>query len=235
MGTRVNSSSIFAGSAAATAYTTTLGVAALAGDLIVVAGGSNGTHAANGMSVKDSVNNVNFPTILEIQGTSGSSRWMQVFAYATPVNLASGTTLTFTPYAASTLNSFAADIFRGYTATQVATATSYGNPTASALKPTGPAFAAAPAAGSLIVSYFETALSTPFSVASPYTIGSNGSTDVDTGVAYVLSADGSLTYSAVWTQNAVNGAAVVDAAFTASVGIPSGFFSAVGHPGPRQF
>jgi hypothetical protein len=95
MATRVNSASINNHSTAASAITASTGVAVAAGDLIIVGAYSNGTHAANGMSVKDSVNNTNYTTILEVDNGGASSRWLQCFVYKTPKPMSSSDTFTF--------------------------------------------------------------------------------------------------------------------------------------------
>src|SRR6266571_4205196 len=110
--TRISNGSCHSAGTTASAYTKTLGDAASAGDVLVVCGHSNGTHAANGMIVSDSVNNVNFSTILEQDETNASSHWMQTFIYQTPVDLPSGTTsltnaLSPVPKAGSLVLSFA--------------------------------------------------------------------------------------------------------------------------------
>ena len=215
--TRVNSASINASGTTAAAYSTTLGVAAAAGDLIIVNASGNGTHVANGMSVQDSVNLTNFTTITEVQGGGASSHWAQAFYYVTPQALASGTTITLTPYALNTLSSFDVDIFRG-TSGAISRAVTLTSGVAGTTAVT-PALATAPVAGDLVLSMIEVSTGTATPPAA-YTKGSFTVTTASSCIGYVLAADGASTYSGTWTWGTSNTSDLQTVAFGAAAGGP---------------
>ena len=115
MAIRVNTVSISASSTAATPYAATIpaGTGIVAGDLLIVNAVCDGTHASHGMTVQDSVNTTNFSNIgSDVQLGGGSASWQQTFYYAAAANIPDGSTITLTPYASATHNSFTVDIFR---------------------------------------------------------------------------------------------------------------------------
>src|SRR6266581_4224705 len=208
--TRISNGSCHSAGTTASAYTKTLGDAASAGDVLVVCGHSNGTHAANGMIVSDSVNNANFSTILEQDETNASSHWMQTFIYKTPVDLPSGTTITFTPYALNTTSTFSLDIFRGATTT-VDTGPSGASPAAATTSLTN-ALSPVPKAGSLVLS-FATFSGGTLTAGSPITLGTTDASTGPTAVGYALGADGTTNYQSTWTSTASNSNANVLVAY----------------------
>ena len=219
---RVNSASINANSAVTGPYSVSLGVACLAGDLIVVVGASNGTHVANGMSVYDSVNGVPFPTIGEEQNSNSSSRYTQAFAYVTPVDLPLGTVLWFTPYAAVVLSAFAADVFRGWSSTQVATATLANSPLGVAQG--APGFAVRPPRGSLVIMYHASASAASLQMAAPYNLGSNGNTNGRVTIGYTI-ATGVDPYDSTVVLGSAQSWGVINAAFAVGQGPVGAWYS----------
>jgi hypothetical protein len=215
--TRVNSSSINASGTTATAFSTTFGVAVLAGDLIVVTGTCNGTHATNGMSVKDAVNNVNFTTIKEQQGSAASSRWLQSFYFFTPVDIASGTNITFTPYAANTQASFSVDVFRGCQGPGIISRAVVGATPASGTTSATGALASNVPAGDLVITGCFAASGT-LTAGSPFTTGSTTTTTTSSANGYVLSASGSSTYASTWALGTSNTNANYVVSFAQAVG-----------------
>jgi hypothetical protein len=190
-------------------------VAVAAGDLIIVGAYSNGTHAANGMSVKDSVNNVNYTTILEVDNGGASSRWFQCFVYKTPNPMSSSDTFTFTPYALSAANGFAVDIFRGVTASQEAVASSLSG--SSAASAAIPALNRAPVKNSLVVSFLNVgSASTGLSAGATFTLGSTDTINPTLAIGYVLNADGASSYAQTWTWTTAGTNAGLTAAFTSN-------------------
>jgi hypothetical protein len=214
--TRVNSASISGSGTTSAVATIPGGTGILAGDLIVVAANCNGTHVSNGMSVKDSVNGTNFTTIREQDLSAASSRWLQAFSFVTPVNIADGSTITLTAYAASAAAALAVDVFRGVTGT-ISNAATGTSPAAGATS-LGPALGAAPAAGNLVLSFNSFAANTAtLTVASPFTRGSAKlASTPSAAIGYVLSADGSSTYAVTWTNDSSQSNADVTVAFTAA-------------------
>lgn len=177
-------------------------------DIIVVSGASNGTHATNGMVCNDDVYNTNYTVVAEVQNTNASSRWGQAFVRQTDI-IGPGQHFSFTPYAAATTSSFSIDIFRGYTATVDQAATTNNTPLGTTAN--GTAFAAAPAAGTIVVAY-ASAASTSLTLGTgtgTFTAGSQTTTTADTGIAYVLVADGTTNYVASWTLGASNSWGVI--------------------------
>lgn len=216
--TRVNSASI-SGSGTTTATATIPGgTGILAGDLIIVSANCNGTHATNGMSVQDSVNATAYTTIKEQDLSGASTRWLQTFFFVTPVNIADGSTITLTAYAASAAASLAVDIFRGASGTISNAAV--GVSPAAGTTCAAPALGAAPAAGNLVLSFCSFSSDVvAMTVASPFTSGSqkNGTTPaVATG--FVLAADGSSTYGVTWTNDSSQSNAAVTVAFAVPAG-----------------
>lgn len=207
-----------ANSAAAVPYTATLATGCLAGDVLVVAGASQGTHAANGMAVQDSVNSVPFTTVLETQGGSASSRWLQTFVYKTTVDLPPGTTLSFTPYAASTQNGFVVDVFRGVSATIAQAAVGSSN----ALAPTSvaPALGAAPPVGSLVLTFCQAGSGT---LTSGFTAGSTNTNNNSVGTGWwgATGADGSSTYTSTWVLGTSNTSSAQTVALAVASGGPA--------------
>lgn len=193
--TRVNSSAIKGTSTAATAISTTVGVAVAVGDLLVAVADGTGTHVTNGMAMSATGNGA-FTTLLETDQGGSSSHWMQTFYLRAAVAMAATDTVTFTPYAGSTANAFAVDIFRGAAGTINRAAV--GSTNASSATPTAPALATAPTAGSLVLALagWSTGTGTP---PAAFTAGSSNTTNQSVGIGYVLSADGSSTYGGTWS------------------------------------
>lgn len=220
--TRVNSAAI-TNTGGTTSCTATIpaGTGIAAGDLIIVCAGSQTGHTTNGISAKDSVNNVNFTTILETQLGAASSRWMQTFAYATPGAIADGTVITVTGYATAANTECSVDIFRGATATisQAAVGSSNASGTTSA----APALASNAPAGDLVLT-FDMAGSGTLTPGSPFTKGSSGTSGASTATGYVLAASGSSTYASTWTLGTANTSAAqtvsIAAAAAAAAVIP---------------
>ena len=215
--TRVNSASIGAFSAAATAYTAAVpvGTGIAAGDLIVVvaAGNFTGTRVSDGMSIYDSVNGAGKPynTIGETQQGGSSSHWMQTFYYVTPVNIADGSTFTFTPASGSTANSFSVDIYRGSTGSIVVSMVGQSNAANTSLA--APALASVPPAGSLVLTFCASSGGL-LTTGSPFTAGSNvNNSGQSTGIGYVLSANGSSSYGSAWTDSSTQTSATQTVAF----------------------
>lgn len=190
-----------ANSGAATPYAATLPAACLAGDVLVVAAAGQGTHVTNGMAVQDSVNATPFTTILETQGGSASTRWMQTFVFKTTVDLPAGTTVTLTPYAASTQNGFTVDVYRGFSATIAQAAV--GSSNASGTTSAAPALAAAPAAGSLVLTFCQAGSGT-LTPAATFAAGSSNVTNNSVASGYAPMADGSSTYASTWALGTAN-------------------------------
>ncbi len=232
--TRISDGTCHAAGTTASAYTKALGVAANAGDVLIVCGHSNGTHAANGMIVSDSVNNVNFTTILEQDESNASSHWLQAFVYQTPVALASGTTITFTPYAANTASTFSLDVFRGATTT-VDTGPSGASPAAGTTSLTN-ALSPVPKASSLVLS-FATFSGGTLTAGSPITLGTSDASAGPTAVGYVLGADGTTNYQSTWTSTVSNSNANVVVAYLPAAGDtgPATFLWSRPRLGPTPF
>lgn len=203
--TRVNGSSISASGVTASPFGTTLGVACLAGDVIVVTADCNGTHAANGMSVQETTNGQTFTTISETQQGGASSRWEQTFLLKTTVDLTGSETIQLTPYASNTSASFVVDIYRGLTglisrAVQITSG-------AAGLSAANPALLSAPPAGDLVLSLTGVSSGTATKPAA-YTLGSQTTAGPTTSNAHVLSADGTSTYGGTWTWGTSNSSAL---------------------------
>jgi hypothetical protein len=200
--TRVNSASI-SGGASATSCTATIpgGTGIQAGDLIIVCAGSQTGHTTNGISAQDNVNATNYTTILETELGSSSTRWMQTFAFVTPLAIADGSTITVTGYATATNTECSVDIFRGVTGTISRTVVSASQPlgTSCAIS----ALASAPPAGDLVLTFCEAGSGT-LTPSAAFTKGSSGTTGASTAIGFVLSADGSSTYASTWTLGTQN-------------------------------
>src|SRR6266702_8205544 len=147
--TRVNTASITGAGTTTAVAVIPAGTGIRAGDLIVVAGNSNApSHVANGALCRDSVNGVNYATILETDLSSSSTRWLQAFWFVTPVPIADGATITFTGQpTGSTAAACAVDIFRGASGTISNAAV--GVSPAAGTTCACPVLGAAPAAGNL--------------------------------------------------------------------------------------
>lgn len=213
MTTRVNSASV-SGGASATSCTAAIpaGTGIAAGDLIIVAAGSQTGHTANGISVSDAVNGTNYTTILETELGSASSRWMQSFAFLTPLAIADGTVVTCTGYATAANTEFSLDVFRGVTAAISRAAA--GNSNISGTTSAAPALGSAPPAGDLVLTFCEAGSGT-LTPASPFTKGSSGTTGASTAIGFVLSADGASTYGSTWTLGTANTSAAQTVSFAA--------------------
>ncbi len=233
MAVRVNSVSIGATSTSAAAYSATIpaGTGIIAGDLIIVCGTSDGTHASNGMSVLDNVNNVSFTTIKDQQQGSSSTHWQQTFYYVAAANVPDGSLITFTPYAAATTTTFSVDIFRYALGTIVQAVVGQTNVAANAQ--TSPALGAAPPVGSLVFS-FDTTIGgaitltqDPTFTAGSITIAAGSAA----GIAYAV-ADGVGTFASTWTDSSSQTSATQTVALkNASVGVPYAIGSSSQAPG----
>jgi hypothetical protein len=212
---RVNSSSVGNSSTAATPYSVTVGVACNAGDVIVVCAAGNGTHVGNGMSVQDNRNAVPFTTILETQGGSASSRWLQTFIYQTPQALLSGDLITLTPYALSSANSFSVEVFRAATVTIDQAAVGNSNPLAAIS--VAPSLPGLPKAGSLVLSFAMCGSGT-LAPQGPLVKGSAQTANNATAIGYVLSADPNTGYPSTWALGTANTSAAQTVALTAAAG-----------------
>jgi hypothetical protein len=215
--TRVNSASLTGtGTSSPVTFTITAGTGIKAGDLLVAMGGSQGTHVTNGMTCKDSVNNVNFNVLLETDQGGSSSHWGQSFWYQTPQDIPDGSTITFTPYATPLVAGIALDVFRGCAGTISGAAVGLSNST-SATPPQPALGSAAPAGDLVIVTVTCSTGSTIASPGSPFVLGSSQNTNQCVGVGYILSAAGGSTYSGLtWNITSTNTSATQIASFTHS-------------------
>jgi len=213
--TRVNSASITNTTSGTTSCTATIpsGTGIAAGDLIIVAAGSQTGHTANGISAQDSVNATNYTTIAETELGSLSTRWMQTFAFVTPGAIADGSTITVTGYATAANTECSVDIFRGATAAISRAAVSVSQPSGTSTPV--PALGSAPPAGDLVLTFCMAGSGT-LTPPSPFTKGSSGTTGASTAIGYVLSADGSSTYAATWTLGTANTSAGQTVSFAAA-------------------
>lgn len=225
----VNSASI-ASVGGTTSATVTIpgGTGIAAGDLIVVCAGSQVGHTTNGISVSDAVNGVNYPTILETDLGGASTRWMQTFAYTTPVAIPDGTVLTCNGYATATNTEFSVDIFRGIESVASRAAVGSSNPTGTTSA--APALASAPPTFDLVLTFCMAGSGT-LTPAAPFVAGSSGSSGASTAIAYALS-DGVSTFGSTWTLGTSNTSAAQTVSFRSSTfADPIGYQSTSWHPG----
>ena len=215
--TRVNSASITNTTSGTTSCTATIpaGTGIQAGDLIIVGAGSQTGHTANGISAQDNVNSTGYTTILETDLGSASSRWMQTFAFVTPLAIADGSVITVTGYATAANTECSVDVFRGATATISRAAA--GNSNISGTSSAAPALSSAPSAGDLVLTFCMAGSGT-LTPASPFTKGSSGTTGASTAIGFVLGADGSSTYGSTWTLGTANTSAAQTVSFAAAAG-----------------
>lgn len=153
---------------------------------------SQGTHVSNGMVVDGVAGHPAFTVVGEVQGGSPSTRWTQVNMLEITSPLASGWTITCTPYASATSVSAVCDIFRGLTG--VVSGAFVGSSNASAASAAAPALAAAPDAGDLVLAGITSPTGGAVVTApAGYTTGSLATTP-PTEEEYVLSASGASAY-----------------------------------------
>ena len=195
--TRVNTASITANSASSPAtITIPAGTGIAAGDLIVIATNALGV-ASPAVTVKDSVNNVNFTQLRQDQASSSANRYGTSFYFRTPQAIPDGSAITVTSAGVTQIGG-AVDVFRGCSGVIDKGPAGQANATSST-SCAAPALPANATAGALVVTAAcANSTASSFTAGAPFTTGSHD-TVCCAAIGYVLSASGSGTYASTWT------------------------------------
>jgi len=195
--TRVNTVAITGNSASSPAtITIPAGTGIAAGDLIVIATNALGVSSP-AVTVKDSVNNVNFTQLRQDQASSSANRYGTSFYFRTPQAIPDGSAITVTSAGVTQIGG-AVDVFRGCSGVIDKGPAGQANATSST-SCAAPALPANATAGALVVTAAcANSTASSFTAGTPFATGSHD-TVCCAAIGYVLSASGSGTYASTWT------------------------------------